>query len=170
MADFTIKDMQKITLQKMTRGLCHELYKGWQNDDAIFMDMSMFKPFEYSPEKVDKYFDSKQEPTRILFVIMLEDKPIGEVQLKQIDFDNKECELSIHMQNDDFKGKGYGTEAERQAIQYAFEELELEIIYADTIVKNVRSQHIIDKLGFEFIRQEGDFKYYQLEKKKWLRV
>lgn len=162
--------MQKITLQKMTRELCHELYKWWQNDDAIFMDMSMFKPFEYSPEKVDKYFDSKQESTRILFAIMLEDKPIGEVQLKQIDFDNKECELSIHMQNDDFKCKGYGTEAERQAIQYAFDELGLEKVNADTIVKNTRSQHILNKLGFEFIKQDGDFKYYQLEKKKWLRV
>ena len=162
--------MQKIRLQKMTRELCHELYKGWQNDDAIFMDMSLFKPFEYTQEKVDRYFDSKQESTRILFAIMLEDKPIGEVQLKQIDFDNKECELSIHMQNDDFKCKGYGTEAERQAIQYAFEELGLVIVNADTVVKNTRSQHILDKLGFEFIKQDGDFKYYQLEKKKWLRV
>ena len=128
--------MQKIRLQKMTRELCHELYKGWQNDDAIFMDMSLFKPFEYTQEKVDRYFDSKQESTRILFAIMLEDKPIGEVQLKQIDFDNKECELSIHMQNDDFKCKGYGTAAERLAIQYAFEELGLVIVNADTVVKN----------------------------------
>ena len=162
--------MQKIRLQKMTRELCHELYKGWQNDDAIFMDMSLFKPFEYTQEKVDRYFDSKQESTRILFAIMLEDKPIGEVQLKQIDFDNKECELSIHMQNDDFKCKGYGTAAERLAIQYAFEELGLVIVNADTVVKNTRSQHILNKLGFEFIKQDGDFKYYQLEKKKWLQA
>ena len=156
--------MQKITLQKMTRELCHELYKGWQNDDSIYLDMSMFKSFEYSQEKVDKYFDSKQEPTRILFAIMLEDKPIGEVQLKQIDFDNKECELSIHMQNDDAKGKGHGTEAERLAIQYAFEELGLEIVNADTIVNNVRSQHILEKLGFKLIKEAGYFRYYQLRR------
>jgi RimJ/RimL family protein N-acetyltransferase len=113
---------------------------------------------------VDKYFDSKQEPTRILFAIMLEDKPIGEVQLKQIDFDNKECELSIHMQNDDAKGKGYGTEAECLAIQYAFEELGLETVNADTIVKNVRSQHILEKLGFKLIKEAGYFRYYQLRR------
>lgn len=40
---------------------------------------------------------------------------------------------------------------------------------ADTIIKNVRSQHILDKLGFEFVLEEGDFKYYKLEKKKWLK-
>ncbi len=38
-----------------------------------------------------------------------------EIQLKQIDFDKKECTLSIHMQNDSYKGKGYGNTAEKLA-------------------------------------------------------
>lgn len=42
-------------------------------------------------------------------MIMLGDKAIGELQLKCIDHDKKECTLSIHMQNDAVKGKGYGT-------------------------------------------------------------
>ena len=92
--------MQIIELKKMTRELCHELYRKWQNDDAIYMDMSLFKPYTYRVEAVDRYYDSKQDPSRILFAIMLGDKPIGEVQLKQIDYGNKECNLSIHMQND----------------------------------------------------------------------
>ena len=78
--------------------------------------------------------------------------------------ENLECTLSIHMQNGDVKGKGYGTEAERLAIQYAFEKLGMMAVNADTAVKNQRSQHILDKLGFEFIREEGDFRYYRLEK------
>ena len=69
--------------------------------------MSLFKPFIYTEEYADKYFDSKQKPDRKVLAIMLEDKPIGEIQLKQIDYDKKECELSIHMQNDSYKGKGY---------------------------------------------------------------
>ena len=156
--------MQIIELKKMTRELCHELYRKWQNDDSIYMDMSLFKPYTYRVEAVDRYYDSKQEPSRILFAIMLEDRPIGEVQLKQIDQDKKECTLSIHMQNDDVKGKGYGTDAERQAIRYAFDELGMKAVNADTVIKNVRSQHILDKLGFKLIKEEGDFRYYRLEK------
>ncbi len=156
--------MQIIELKKMTRELCHELYRKWQNNDSIYMDMSLFKPYTYRVEAVDRYYDSKQEPSRILFAIMLEDRPIGEVQLKQIDQDKKECTLSIHMQNDDVKGKGYGTDAERQAIRYAFDELGMKAVNADTVIKNVRSQHILDKLGFKLIKEEGDFRYYRLEK------
>ena len=109
--------MKTIELQKMTRELCHELYKGWSNDASIYMDMSLFKPYSYEKAAVDRYFDSKNQPSRILFAIMLEDRPIGELQLKRIDREKAECTLSIHLQNDAVKGKGYGTQAERMAVQ-----------------------------------------------------
>ncbi len=157
-----------IRLQRMTRELCHELFKGWENDKATFMDMSSFKPFVYREEAVNRYFDSKQKDSRIIFAIMLDGKPIGELQLKEVDMYNKECSMSIHLQNDSFKGKGYGTEAERLALKYAFEELGMNTIYADTVIKNVRSQHILNKLGFEFYRADGDFKFYRLEKGRCL--
>ena len=31
--------MKDISLCVMTRELCRELYKGWENDSAIYMDM-----------------------------------------------------------------------------------------------------------------------------------
>ncbi len=74
----------------------------------------------YNKASVDRYFDSKNEPSRIIFAIMLDGKPIGELQLKQIDLEKAECTLSIHMQNDAVKDKGYGTQAERLAVKYAF--------------------------------------------------
>ena len=154
----------EISLTIMNRELCHELFKSWENDESIYMDMSLFKPYTYKEEAVDRYYDSKQESSRRLLAIMLGDKPIGQEQLKQIDQDKKECTLSIHMQNDNFKGKGYGTEAERLAVKYAFDELGMKAVNADTVIKNVRSQHILDKLGFEFIKEEGDFRFYRLEK------
>lgn len=156
----------KVSLCYMTRELCHELYKSWENDAAIYMDISMFKEYVYNKEAVDRYFDSKQDASRRIFAIMLEGRPIGEIQLKQIDMEKRECTLSIHMQNDSFKGKGYGTEAEKLAIQYAFDEMGMKAVNADTVVKNVRSQHILDKIGFEFLKEEGDFRYYRLEKSK----
>ena len=100
----------------MTRELCHELYKHWTNDASIYMDMHLFQPYVYDEAAVNRYFDMKgQDASRRLFAIMLGDKVIGELQLKQIDHDKKECSLSIHMQNDAVKGRGYGTQAERLA-------------------------------------------------------
>ena len=155
-----------ITLEIMTRELCHELYKEWTNDESIYMDMSLFKTFIYNEATVDRYYDSKQNSSRILFAVMLEGKPIGEVQLKEIDKTSKECTLSIHMQNDTAKGKGYGTEAEKLAIKYAFEELGMKVVNADTVLKNTRSQHVMEKVGFKFIKEDGDFRYYKIERQR----
>ena len=56
------------------------------------------------------------------------------------------------MQNDSYKGKGYGTTAEKLAVEYAFSELGMTAVNADTIIKNKRSQHILEKIGFEFLK------------------
>ena len=154
----------EITLRPMTRTLCHRLYRGWENDESIYMDMSLFKPYEYSAERVDRYFDKKQEPTRVLLAVMRGEEPIGELQLKEINREAGSCVLSIHLQNDAVKGLGYGTEAERQAIGYAFHTLGLHTVLADTVLKNKRSQHVLEKVGFHFERQEGEFRYYRMER------
>ena len=153
--------MKEIFLCVMTRELCHELYKGWENDPAIYMDMDLFTQYEYEEDTVNRYFDSRQDPARVLFAIMKDGRPIGELQLKQIDWENRECTLSIHMQNDTVKGRGYGTCAEQLALQYAFDTLGMVAVNADTIEQNTRSQHVLEKVGFQFVKEENGFKYYR---------
>lgn len=156
--------MDKIFLRIMTRELCHQLYLEWENDPSIYMDMKLFATYQYDENTVNKYFDSRQHPPQILFAIMKDEKPIGELQLKQINRTSKECTLSIHLQNDLVKGMGYGTRAEELAIQYAFDVLGMVAVNADTIAKNTRSQHVLEKVGFRFLRQEDGFKYYRYER------
>lgn len=155
--------MTDISLCLMTRVLCHELYKKWENDPDIYMDMNLFKTYKYDENAVNRYFEAKQEPSRVLLAIMKSGAPIGELQLKQIDQESKECTLSIHMQNDTVKGHGYGTYAEQLALRYAFDVLGLTAVNADTIAKNKRSQHVLEKVGFRYIKEENGFKYYRYE-------
>lgn len=157
--------MDQVSLCVMTRELCHQLYQGWENDPAIYMDMGLFSPYRYDKDAVDRYFDAKQAPDRVLFAILKDGAPVGELQLKQIDREKRECTLSVHMQNDGVKGRGYGTQAERLALRYAFDVLGMAAVNADTVVKNTRSQHILEKLGFQHIRDEGDFRYYRCRRK-----
>ena len=99
---------------------------------------------------------------------MLDGRVIGEVGLRHADRAKKECGLSIHLQNDSVKNKGYGTEAERLAVGYAFGTLGMERVLADTVVKNTRSQRVLEKLGFVFRDEKDGFRYYSLEKGDWL--
>ena len=147
--------MQTIQLKAMTRELCHELYRHWTNDASIYMDMRLFRPYVYDEVAVNRYFDAKgQDASRRLFAIMLGDTVVGELQLKQIEHDKKECTLSIHMQNDAVKGKGYGTQAERLAVKIAFDELGMAAVNADTVMKNTRSQRVLEKAGFRFVGED----------------
>lgn len=153
--------MKEIFLCMMTRELCHELYKGWENDPVIYNNMDLFSPYYYDKNTVNRYFDSKQTSSCVLFAIMRDGRPIGELQLKRIDMENKECTLSIHMQNDTVKGQGFGTCAEKLALKYAFDVLGMSAVNADTVIKNTRSQHVLEKVGFQYIGEKDGFKYYR---------
>ena len=149
-----------ITLTPITRPLCHELYRGFTNDPDIFMDMTRFAPYEYTPEKADQYYEKQQAPDRIVFMIMEDGRPVGEVKLKYIDRETKQCSLGIHLQNDRAKNRGVGTAAERLALDYAFNVLGLETVNADAVLKNKRSQHVLEKVGFVYVREDDTFRYY----------
>ena len=156
--------MEQIALIPMSRELCHEFYRGFVNDPDIFMDMGKFYEFKYDSQWVDNYFDRQMVRKRMLFAVMLEGKPIGEVKLSDIDPERRECTMGIHMQNDSVKGRGFGTRAEQLAAEYAFRELGMNRVLADVVVKNIRSRHVLQKAGFRFLRQEGDFLWYFLER------
>lgn len=161
-----------VELIKMTRELFHELYRGFEYDPIMFADAAeyeKYRNYEYNPDKVDAHFDRRSsEVDRLSFAVMFDGSVIGEVVLKHIDLNAKRCELGIHLINDSVKNKGRGTEAERLAIRYAFEELGMEAVYADSLVKNARSRHIMEKLGFEFLYENAGFRYYRLDKASFI--
>lgn len=155
---------EDVVLTPMTRELCHKLFQGFENDPDTFADMTLYSDYEYLEEKVDAYFDRQQKPDRVTFAIMLGTEIIGEVKLKDIDSEKRECCLGIHLKNNSVKGRGYGTKAEMEAVKYAFTRLGMTTVKADVVGKNVRSQHILEKIGFHYTHTAGDFKYYRLEK------
>ena len=161
-----------IELLPMTRERMHEFYRGFTFDPDTFMDMSLYEraqSLQYDAQKVDFLFDAQsKEENRTAFAVMLHDDVIGEVEMKHIDADHKTCELIIHMQNDSVKNKGYGTQAEMLAVHHAFSFLGMEHILADSILKNTRSRHVLEKLGFEFLYEKNGFSHYCLEKKDWM--
>lgn len=99
--------------------------------------------------------------------MMLQDAPIGEVILKNVDEAGRSCVMSIHLQNDSVKNRGFGTQAEVLALQYAFREMKLETVYADAIKKNQRSRHVLEKVGFKMTHIDEAFTYYRCDRDSW---
>ena len=154
-----------VSLKSMTRQMCHEFYKDFQNDPAI----GHYYEYVYTPEIADRYFDNNCVADRRLFAIMVGDQIVGECKLKNIDYETCTCSMGIHLQNDAVKDKGYGTQAERLILQYAFDELGLAAVNADAAIRNTRSQHVLEKVGFRYTHEDGSFKYYRCDNNKRLR-
>lgn len=104
---------------------------------------------------------------RVYLAIMCNQEPIGELIFKNIDPFQQCCTMGIHLQNGSVKNKGYGTQAEILALQYAFCELNMNVVYADTIHKNKRSQHVLEKVGFQEMNRDDQFVYYRCDKELW---
>lgn len=64
-------------------------------------------------------------------------------------------------------GKGYATEASRAILAYGFKNLQVESIYAITDVNNLKSQKILQKLGFKYIET---FDYNDVEPVFWFEL
>lgn len=154
--------MAEISLCIMTRELCHQFFREHESDPAVYEDESEFQPYVYIEEAVDDFFKRKQVPGRLELAAMMDGRTIGHVQLKNIDNEKRECEFGFHMQNDSVKGLGYGTQIARLALEYAFENLNVDAVCAYTLVKNTRSQHVLEKAGFQFIDEKDGFKHYRV--------
>ncbi len=154
-----------VSLRQMTPQMYHAYYREYQNDPDLFLDKTQWKPFTYTPEWVDAYIRRQIERKRLCLAVMVGDEIAGEIILKDIE-PRKSATLGICMKNDRFKGKGYGTQAERLAADYVFYTLDIPVLYADSILPNLRSQHVLKKVGFHPLRTEGDFQYYSIERQE----
>ena len=150
---------EKIILKLYTLERCHEFYRLYISDPSM-----TYSNYIYIEEKVNQYYKSKVlDQSRHFFAVCINERVIGEIQLKRINLEKKNGTLSIHLINDNYKGYGYGTEAEKLMIEYARNELGLQTIYADTVRRNDRSKHILLKLGFEYLYDDEVLSYFKID-------
>lgn len=150
-----------VSLRPMTAEMYHVYYREYRNDPDLYMDKSEYAPFVYSPEWVERYIQRQISKNRKCFAIMVGDEMAGEIILKNIE-PGRCATLGICMKNDRYKNRGIGTRAEELVIDYVFQEMDIPVLWADTLVTNTRSRHVLEKLGFQLLRGEGDFLYYRI--------
>lgn len=73
---------------------------------------------------------------------------IGEVELRDIDREHSQAELSFWITVAQWS-RGYAAEAAGAAVHYGFDELELNRIYAHHMVRNPASGEVLRKIGMK---------------------
>jgi len=149
---------ENVTLVSCTNELWHEVHKKYVPDSM--MDET---PYEYDFERCEKAYNiRKADVTRKYFAILYNGNAIGDIYFKHISMDEKSAEFGIALTDDSVKGKGFGTEAIKLLVNYAFHDLGMETILANTVHRNTRSRHVLEKIGFTYINEDDTFKYYKL--------
>ena len=156
-----------ICLKTMTKELARQYFRQFELDPALFADPAQYAPYVYSQDKADAVVERYRKLGRVYFAVMLGDEPIGEVVLKNIDRGERHCTLGISMRSDAYKNQGYGTRAEQLALQYAFDELGMTTVFADSLIGNTRSRRVLEKVGFREISRDEAFAYYRCDKSSW---
>ena len=155
--------MAIIHLRPMTADMYHRYFQEYESDPDLCLDKSTYTPYVYDAEKVDRYIQKQINLHRIPFAIEHEGEMVGEILLKNIT--PEQCAtLSLSMKQAKYKDRGFGTASEKLAIDYVFYRLDIPTLYADTICTNIRSQHVLEKVGFRLIGEDKNFKYYRIDR------
>lgn len=99
-----------------------------------------------------RWFQKQEQRKDILRCIIAykeNGQAIGTLILTDIDSKNGTAQIHIKMSKDGGRGKGYGTDAVKAIVQYAFDELRLNCIYAQILSYNIASACLFEKCGFQ---------------------
>ena len=76
-------------------------------------------------------------------------RAVGSVYLRDIDYTHRKAEYGIFIGEESALSKGYGTEAARMMLEYAFENLKLHKVMLRVLAGNVRAQKSYEHAGFQ---------------------
>jgi RimJ/RimL family protein N-acetyltransferase len=130
-------------------------YQRWINDFASVRTLGV-PPVPMTLERETAWFEGAASGDAIFFTVYerATGRPIGNVDLHDIDRHHKTAEFGILIGEPDARGKGYGTEATRLTLDYAFTALGLTNVMLRVFEYNLAGQRAYRKAGFrEFGRQ-----------------
>lgn len=125
----------------------------WINDPATVRFNAPYRPVGW--ESHSAWFGGLgSNPSRIEFAIRRRGSPeiIGLLQLLDIHPVHRSAELVIRIGEEGRRGQGYGSEAVKLALQFAWNDLNLNRVWLRVFASNKRAVRAYEKAGLE---QEG---------------
>lgn len=145
----------------------------WRNRDFVRKNFIYQKPF--TREGHETWLREQVEPGHVVqFIICVDEgntclqeddvcrgvvgghEEIGSVYLRDIDREKGEAEYGIFIGESDALGKGYGTQAAKQMLDYGFETLGLQKIFLRLLEDNIKALKSYEKAGFQLIENRRE--------------
>jgi diamine N-acetyltransferase len=141
---------ERVALGPIRRDLL-PLYQRWLNDFGTLRTL-FIPPRPMTLEEETAWYERAAAPDASVVHFTIYEtaawRPIGNSQWLAIDFRNRTAEMGIFIGDAADRGKGYGTEATRLMLDYAFTALGLHSAMLTSYAFNLAGQRAYEKAGF----------------------
>jgi RimJ/RimL family protein N-acetyltransferase len=162
-----------------------EIESKWTHN-AEFMRLFEFEParpmsvaiVKKQYEKLEKKIDEYRNLYHFMIRAKADDRLIGKAVVQRIEWTNGNCSLRIGIGAAEDQRKGYGTQALKMLLRFAFAELNMFRVSANVAEYNTGAIALVNKLGFteevrrrQALEREGrrwDLLVFGLLKDEWL--
>jgi RimJ/RimL family protein N-acetyltransferase len=132
-------------------------FRDWLNDPEVRRHLSLAYPVGLAHEEQWLDEQMRQEPAVQAYVIEAprapeEWAPIGVVGFQGLDWRNRSVEIGLFIGDKSLWDGGYGTDATRTLVRFAFRELNLNRVLLRVYEDNTRAIRCYEKVGF---KEEG---------------
>lgn len=143
MSDIYLRPMEVSDTEKIV---------AWRNHDRVRRNFIYQELFTVEGHR--NWIRTQVEPGHVVQFIICEkadDRPVGSVYFRDIDRKNGNAEYGIFIGEDDAVGKGYGTQAAKEALSYAFETLQLKRVFLRVLEDNIGARKSYENAGFRLM-------------------
>ena len=146
----------KVTLRAVERT---DVPRLWElRNDAEIEQISSGVPRPRSTAEMEAWFDKLvADRDAHVFVIESDGRLVGQCNVREIDPVNRRAELGISLLAAEI-GKGFGSDAVRVLLDYAFRHLNLHRVWLDTLATNERGLRAYKACGFT---EEGRLRQHE---------
>jgi len=123
----------------------------WYNDPDVRRFLANPDVFSYRENEYEWYDSLRKDFHRRRVFAIVENssqEAIGVIGLHKIDWRNGTAEVGYWLWKE-YWGRGYGSEAVKLLVKYAFEVMNLRKLYARVLEPNEASKRILEKNGFK---------------------
>jgi len=139
-----------------------EMVWRWRNMPEV--SRYMYTDHFISLEEHDAWFSRVlADPTRRYWIIVVEDRDVGLVNLYNLDLHNRRTHWAFYVASPDVRGKGVGSFVEYSILRHVFEELELNKLCCEVLDFN---QAVIDMHKSFGFQEEGRFRQHIIKNGK----
>ncbi len=158
----SILEGQRLRLRPVEEGDL-SLFVRWFNDPDVRYWLSMSDAPELTQESEQEWYEEmRDDPVRVVWCIETrEGRPIGNLGLQAIDEAQGRATLGISIGEKEQWGRGYGSDAIREALRYGFDEMGLRRVDLQVDEDNLRGIRCYEKCGFV---REGLLRAHRIRK------